>query len=184
MNIRAAKAAHQDVTREVHHQPRQRSSNDLVVWEAPVQEGRVILGANVHEGDARESQSIHPAVSALVEPCFVNPSSLAAVKVLLRHVGQCAGVAKYGGNKREWLAVTCDGVPYMLLRKAIQEARLIAQQDSLSAVGWVDSSKLLLKDLKTLLHSRNLPVRGNKAELLARVEHINGPILAQHQCLS
>ena len=80
---------------------------------------------------------VTPAISKLVEPCFVNPSSHAAVEELMRHVGQLAGVTRYGGTERQWVAMTCDGVPYMFMRKLIQESRLLAAK-KLSSVSGLD----------------------------------------------
>ena len=51
----------------------------------------------------------------LLEPCFVNPNSVEAVEVILRQQGQSAGLKQYGGDKREWLVVECDGLPNVLV---------------------------------------------------------------------
>ena len=122
---------------------------------------------------------VTPAKSKLVEPCFVNPSSHAAVKELMRHVGRLAGVTKYEGTERQRVAMTCDGVPYMLMRKVIQESRLLAAKNYLQSLGWIDTTTLNVKDLKAVLRSKKLPVSGTKADLLARVDHhINAPVVA------
>ena len=128
VNIRSALAAQQEVIHGVHHQPKSRRRSDVVIWEGSVKEGMVVMAVD-------QAKSVSRAECKLVEPCFVNPGSLAAVKELLRHIGQLASVSQYGGSKQEWLAVTCDGVPYMLIRKAVKEAKRLAGKDHLTSLG-------------------------------------------------
>lgn len=59
----------------------------------------------------------------LLEPCFVNPNSYEAVRVPLREIGTSAGLTEYGGTKRKWLTIECDGLPNVLVRKGIHKAR-------------------------------------------------------------
>ena len=42
----------------------------------------------------------------------------------------------------------------MLTRKVIQEAKLIAAKGKLSSLGWVDTSKMFVKDLKVALKAK------------------------------
>ena len=77
--------------------------SDVIEWQATVVEGRVVLDRQC-QTIVSSADSVTPAVSTLVEPCCVNPSSHAAVQELLRHVGRYAGATQYGGNKREWVA--------------------------------------------------------------------------------
>ena len=75
--------------------------------------------------------------------------------------------------------MTCDGVPYMFLRKVIQESRLLAAKSYPQSLGWIDTTTLNVKDLKAVLKSKNLPVYETKADLLARVDHyIIAPVVA------
>ncbi|XP_069110388.1 uncharacterized protein [Argopecten irradians] len=41
--------------------------------------------------------------------------------MVLRHIGKIAGLRRYGGKSREWLIICCDGLPYTMLFKLIQE---------------------------------------------------------------
>ena len=96
----------------------------------------------------------------------------------MTHIGRCASVTSYGGSKREWLSLTCDGVPYMLMRKVMQEATFAAMKEKLGTLGWIDTSKMLVKDLKAVLKLKKLPVSGLKADLIARIDSdINRPLL-------
>ena len=101
-----------------------------------------------------ESQPLEPgppAKTCLLEPCFVNPSLRQAIEQLLRRIGRCASVTSYGSSEREWLSLTCDGVPYRLMRKVVQEATFAAMKEKLETLGWIDTSKMLVKDLKAVL---------------------------------
>ena len=50
------------------------------------------------------------------EPDFVNPNSFATITEVLQNIGHRAGIKHYGGGKREWLFVECDGFPYSIIR--------------------------------------------------------------------
>ena len=50
------------------------------------------------------------------EPDFVNPNSFATITEVLQNIGHRAGIKHYGGGKREWLFVECDGLPYSIIR--------------------------------------------------------------------
>ena len=110
INIRAARGAEQGVSVEVHRPQRTRVSSQVVTWTSSVQDCRVTLTSTVQGQSVQQVPLSSPAKTKLIEPCFVNPSSRAAVKESMRHVGELASVTEYGGEKREWLALTCDGV--------------------------------------------------------------------------
>lgn len=74
----------------------------VVEWQAVVKEGKLDM-VRRQSLDSTSTPSICPASSKLVEPCFVNPSSHAAVKELLRHVARLAGVVQYGASDRQGL---------------------------------------------------------------------------------
>ena len=66
----------------------------------------------------------HPEVPPDVivsDPAFVNPNSYESLTAVLRKIGQDAGITRYGGNKRSWMIVCCDGLPYHLCMKLIKE---------------------------------------------------------------
>ena len=133
INIRAAKATQQDVVHEVHRQRVQGKRSVVMEWEVTFEEGGA--GEAKKQSPVKSSTAmVTPAKSNLVEPCFVNPSSHAAAKELMRH-GRLAGVMKYGGIERQCVAMTYDGVPYMLMRKVIQESRLLAAKSYLQSLG-------------------------------------------------
>lgn len=175
-NIRHALSSSRSVIHEVHRSARSSQREGVLLMRPNIVEvsGTPTIGhvaterADVVEKSACTGTA-RPVHVHLLEPCFVNPASLEAVQVLLRHVGQHAGVKQYGGTERDWLAVTCDGVPYYLVRKAIEEAQRVAVKEQLVRDGWVDTSKLLVKDLKDVLRRAGLPVTGTKAQLLDRV---------------
>ena len=50
------------------------------------------------------------------EPDFVNPNSFATITEVLQNIGHSTGIKHYGGGKREWLFVECDGLPYSIIR--------------------------------------------------------------------
>ncbi len=64
-----------------------------------------------HDGQKRETQ--------MLDPVFVNPNNYQCLKLVLRHLGKKAGVARYGGTQRQWLTVSCDGLPYSLVLELI-----------------------------------------------------------------
>ena len=125
----------------------------------------------------------HPVVAAaevqvkLLEPCFVNPSSLAEVKQVLRHLGEVCGVEWFGGKERQWLSVTCDGVPFWLMLRAIHEARDKSREELYTKFGWVFVDRLTVSCLKDELRRRHLPLTGTKDMLKARLyKAVNMPL--------
>ena len=69
-------------------------------------------------------ESGHPSESVpvyVMDPVFVNPNSFESLKLVLRHIGKTAGVRRYGGTEREWVIVCCDGLPYTMIFRLIQE---------------------------------------------------------------
>ena len=50
------------------------------------------------------------------EPDFVNPNSFATITEVLQNIGHSTGIKHYGGGKREWLFVECDGFTYSIIR--------------------------------------------------------------------
>ena len=64
----------------------------------------------------------------LAEPVFLNPSSHESIVEVLWFIGKQAGIKHYGGNEREWVTIVCDGLPYGLVRSAI---------DGSKEFGWV-----------------------------------------------
>lgn len=114
---------------------------------------------------------------SLLEPCFVNPSSLAEVKEVLRHLGKICGLAFYGGVERQWLSVTCDGVPFWLVLRAIHEARAKASDELRSLFGWIFVDRLTVAALKEELRKRGLPLAGTKDVLKQRIhDAVNKPL--------
>ncbi|XP_071792455.1 uncharacterized protein [Asterias amurensis] len=57
----------------------------------------------------------------VVDPVFVNPNSYETITEVLRHVGRCAGISKYGSGKRKWTFLTMDGLPFTMAYNIIQE---------------------------------------------------------------
>lgn len=110
VNIRAAIAERQEPVREVHNEPRLRKRCAVVEWEGTFDKGSVDV-TRKQPDDESGPATISPSCSKLVAPCFVNPSLYIAVKKLMRHISRYAEVASYGGTKRQWVALTCDGLP-------------------------------------------------------------------------
>ena len=46
----------------------------------------------------------------------MNPNSFATITEVLQNIGLSTGIKHYGGGKREWLFVECDGLPYSIIR--------------------------------------------------------------------
>ena len=67
--------------------------------------------ASNHDGQARETH--------MLDPVFVNPNNYQSLILGLRHIGKKAGLARYGGTERQWLTVSCDGLPYSLVLQLI-----------------------------------------------------------------
>ncbi|CAG2197472.1 unnamed protein product [Mytilus edulis] len=62
----------------------------------------------------------------LSDPVFCNPNSIATVARVLKKIGEENGIIKYGGTKRHWTFVCCDGLPYMIIKKLKEEAVVCA----------------------------------------------------------
>lgn len=58
----------------------------------------------------------------LTDPVFCNPNSIETVAMVLRKIGSENGIFRYGGNKRYWTFVCCDGLPFMICKKLKEEA--------------------------------------------------------------
>ncbi|CAC5422487.1 unnamed protein product [Mytilus coruscus] len=58
----------------------------------------------------------------LTDPVFCNPNSSLSVARVLRKIGAENDIIRYGGRKRHWTFICCDGLPYMIIRKLKQEA--------------------------------------------------------------
>lgn len=58
------------------------------------------------------------------DPVFVNPNSVKTVTEVLRRVGHTAHVTRYGfcgESSREWISVTMDGLPFLIVVKVIEQ---------------------------------------------------------------
>ena len=64
------------------------------------------------------------------EPDFCNPNSYDAVSTVLRNLGKRAGIKRYGGVKREWLFVECDGTIFLLIRSLMTNTLLCTKCDT------------------------------------------------------
>ncbi|CAG2198284.1 unnamed protein product [Mytilus edulis] len=62
----------------------------------------------------------------LTDPVYCNPNSIKSVALVLRKIGQENGIHRYGGNKRHWTFVCCDGLPYLIIKKLKEEALVCA----------------------------------------------------------
>ena len=61
--------------------------------------------------------SNHPNEIPLVkvgEPTFLNPYSNDNCAEILRKIGVEAGIERYGGKKRQWVIIECDGPSFRL----------------------------------------------------------------------
>ena len=68
---------------------------------------------------ASTSESPQIPTVSVQQPVEVNPCSYEAVRVVLRAIGEMAGIDVYNTGKRKWIIVVCDGVPYNLCRRVI-----------------------------------------------------------------
>ena len=71
-----------------------------------------------------ESYSSIPSASPDIEcrvgePDFVNPNSYRSIIQVIQNIRVRAGIKQYGGDKRNWLIIECDGLPYNTLRDII-----------------------------------------------------------------
>ena len=67
-------------------------------------------------------QSRHPdepVTVTVADPVFCNPNSFDSLITVLRKIGKDAGIHRYGGDKRFWTVVCCDGLPYHLCMKLV-----------------------------------------------------------------
>ncbi|XP_063971446.1 uncharacterized protein LOC129284191 [Lytechinus pictus] len=56
------------------------------------------------------------------EPIFVNPNSHSSVIKVLREIGHQTNITKYvKGGCREWVAITCDGLPFSIAQRVLKE---------------------------------------------------------------
>ena len=85
----------------------------VVYLDAKEKDGVMVLEKG--EGGSTSKAPV-PAVKnadvCLMEPVFVNPNSHEAIEILLRTIGESAGIKQYGGSDRCWLPVEGDGLPY------------------------------------------------------------------------
>ncbi len=68
-------------------------------------------------------QIIHlkPPDISVADPIFVNLNSYESLRIVLRKIGKDAGDTRYGGMKCTWTTVCCDGLPYKLCMKIIDQ---------------------------------------------------------------
>ena len=92
----------------------------------------------------------------LLEPCFVNPNSHEAVEVILRNLGHSAGLKQYGGDKREWLVIECDGLPNVLVRKVIHQSKEKAKAEALANAGIPHVEAMSLAKVREELKARQI----------------------------
>ena len=57
----------------------------------------------------------------VLDPVFVNPNSCDSLKLVLRHIGQLAGVKRYKGGMRDWVMICCEGLPFTMLFRLIND---------------------------------------------------------------
>ena len=119
---------------------------------------------------SQPESSVKPANVCMVEPCFVNPNSHEAVRRLFEHLGKVCGVKQYGGAEREWLAVECDGLPFLLGKTVIHRAQIDAHRKALVAAGIPPVSSMKGAALRQELSSRNLATRGKVDDLRCRLQ--------------
>ena len=55
------------------------------------------------------------------EPTFLNPNSYENCREILRKIGVEAGIERYGGKKRQWVIIECDGLPFRLCFNIIKD---------------------------------------------------------------
>ncbi len=58
----------------------------------------------------------------LTDPVFCNPNSSETLARVLRKIGIENGIHRYGGTKRHWTFICCDGLPYLIVKKLKEEA--------------------------------------------------------------
>ena len=76
-------------------------------------------------GHITTAHSTEPTDVILLDPVFVNPNSTENIILVLRHIGKKAGISSYStpgkDGARQWTFVCCDGLPYGIVRKLIEE---------------------------------------------------------------
>ena len=76
---------------------------------------------NTRYGHVPSGHPRDPPDIIIGEPIFTNPCSFANCAEVLRKIGKDAGIIRYGGNKRYWIFVCCDGLPFRLCDIVIHE---------------------------------------------------------------
>ena len=75
------------------------------------------------------SNHVKPHELVLTDPVFCNPNSLETVARVLRKIGKENGIIQYGGTRRYWTFICCDGLPYLICKKLKEEAVICAIGD-------------------------------------------------------
>ena len=65
----------------------------------------------------------------ITDPVFCNPNSFESVALVLRQIGIENGITRYGGSRRHWTFICCDGIPYLICKKLKEEAVICAIDD-------------------------------------------------------
>lgn len=65
----------------------------------------------------------------LTDPVYCNPNSMETVARVLRKIGTENGIVRYGGTRREWTFICCDGLPFMICKKLKEEAVISIEAD-------------------------------------------------------
>ncbi|CAG2237124.1 unnamed protein product [Mytilus edulis] len=86
------------------------------------------------------------------DPVVCNPNSSLSVARVLRKIGEENDILRYGGRKRHWTFICCDGLPYMIIRKLKQEA-VICKNTLLENIKDRSLSVLGLSSSKSGTHS-------------------------------
>ena len=80
--------------------------------------GPNVFSVQYESGESSVAATTEPMNASVCPPVFVNPCSYEACIIVLRNIGSCAGVTRYGGT-REFTYVCCDGSPYVLCSRII-----------------------------------------------------------------
>lgn len=94
------------------------------------------------------------------DPVFVNPSTYETVAEVLRSIGKKARIKRYdfsGPDAKEWIYVTMDGSPYLLVRQIIIDTHICCErqgkdenQSSYYGKQWIDNKKKVHGDRDVL----------------------------------
>ena len=76
---------------------------------------------NIRYGHIPSGHPGAPPEIIIGEPIFTNPCSFANCAEVLRKIGKDAGIIRYGGKKRYWIFVCCDGLPFRHCDTVIHE---------------------------------------------------------------